>query len=192
MRYDGGAVAPYNRQARTLPPPAAATVAPITRKRPSAQAAPDGRLLRVVPRTAGTANGMHPRGLSRLLQAFMWPAIPGAKRRPSEVLPGGERGGEKRTRPSPSPPAAAPLQPSAPRLPSIQITYAQPQDYLADRLQRMLQQALAQGLGPLLPRRPAVVAQAVAAHTPTALTLRAAPTMVLVPGSQCRSQRRSY
>ena len=182
VRYDGGADAPYNRQARTLPPPAAAAVAPITRKRPSAQAAPDGRLLRVVPRTAGTANGMHPRDRSRLLQAFMWPVIPGAKRRPNEGSPSGERSADKRTRPSPSPPAAASLKPSAPRLPSIQITYAQPQDDLAERLQRALQQALAQGLGPLLPRRPAVVAQAVAAHSPTALALRAAPTTALVPG----------
>ena len=57
VRYDGGAVAPYNQQARALPPQAAAAVAPITRKRPCAPAAADGRLLRVVPRTAGTANG---------------------------------------------------------------------------------------------------------------------------------------
>ena len=80
VRYDGsGAVAPDNLQARARPPPTAAAGAPTTRKRPCAQAAADGRLLRAVPRPAGTAKGMHPRDLSRLMQAFMWPAIPGAK-----------------------------------------------------------------------------------------------------------------
>ena len=183
VRYDGsGAVAPDNLQARARPPPTAAAGAPTTRKRPCAQAAADGRLLRAVPRLAGTAKGMHPRDLSRLMQAFMWPAIPGAKRRPSDELPGGEHGAAKRTRPLPSPPEAALLKPSGSRLPSILITYAPPPDDLAERLQRMLQQALAQGLGPLMPRRPAVVAQAIAAHSPTALALRAAPTTVLVPG----------
>ena len=183
VRYDGsGAVAPDNLQARARPPPTAAAGAPTTRKRPCAQAAADGRLLRAVPRLAGTAKGMHPRDLSRLMQAFMWPAIPGAKRRPSDELPGGEHGAAKRTRPLPSPPEAALLKPSGSRLPNIQITYAPPPDDLAERLQRMLQQALAQGLGPLMPRRPAVVAQAIAAHSPTALALRAAPTTVLVPG----------
>jgi hypothetical protein len=48
VRCDGGAVTPYNRQARVTPPPAAATGAqhaPIIRKRPIERDAQDGRLL---------------------------------------------------------------------------------------------------------------------------------------------------
>ena len=78
VRYDGGAVTPYNRQARAPPPPASATGArhaPITRKRPIELEAQDGRLLEAVPRTSGTTTSMPLRDVTRLLQAFMWPEL---------------------------------------------------------------------------------------------------------------------
>ena len=181
VRYDGGAVAPHNRQAHARsPPPAAATdarQAPITRKRPNERDAHSGRLLGVVPRVTGTNTATPQRNVTRLLHAFMWPALPGSKKRLVDEPADADRGAHaKHSRHAPPPSRAIMLKPPAPQPPVIQITYALPQDDLAGRLQCMLQQALAQGLGPLLQRRPVVVAQAIAAHPPPALALRAAPT----------------
>ena len=59
------------------------------------QEAQNGRLLGAAPSFAGTAARVLQRNLSRLLQAFMWSAIPGAKRWPCDEPPGGECGAAK-------------------------------------------------------------------------------------------------
>jgi len=171
-RYDGGAGAPHDQQALALqPPPAAANgarQAPIARKRPIELEAQNGRLLGVVPRT-DTTTALPQRDVTRLLQAFMLPALPSAKRRPADAPTGDDPGAAERPHQSPVQSRAIMLKPTARQPPVIQITYGPPQDDLAERLQRMLQQALAQGLGPPMPRRPAVVARAIGTHPPPAL-----------------------
>jgi len=177
-RYDGGAGAPHDQQALALqPPPAAANgarQAPIARKRPIELEAQNGRLLGVVPRT-GTTTALPQRDVTRLLQALMLPALPSAKRRPADAPTGDDPGAAERPHQSPVQSRAIMLKPTARQPPVIQITYGPPQDDLAERLQRMLQQALAQGLGPPMPRRPAVVARAIGTHPPpcTARSIRA-------------------
>jgi hypothetical protein len=76
------------------------------------------------------------------------------------------------------------LRPPARQPPAIQITYAQPQHDLVDRLQRILQQALAQGLGAPQQRQPTVLARATTALPPPTLALRVTTTTVpgLPPG----------
>ena len=146
VRCDGGAVTPYNRQALALqPPPAAATGArhaPISRKRPVERQAQDGRSLGAVPRTSGTTTSMPLRDVTRLLQAFMWPELPSAKRRTADEPTGAEGGAAKQARQAPSQSRAIMLRPPAQQPPAIQITYAQPQNDLADRLQRTLRAPL--------------------------------------------------
>jgi hypothetical protein len=111
----------------------------------------------------------------------MWPELPSAKRRTAGEPTDVDRGAAKQARQAPSQSRAIILIPPARQPPAIQITYAQPQNDLADRLQRMLQQALAQGLGPPQQRQPAVIARPVTAQPHPALTLRAAPTTVPGP-----------
>ena len=107
VRYDGGAVAPYNQQALALQPPAAAVIgarqAPIARKRPIEQEAQDGRLLGVVPST-GTTTSLPQCDVTRLLQALMLPTPQGAKRRPADAPTGDYRGAAKRPHQSPANP----------------------------------------------------------------------------------------
>jgi hypothetical protein len=144
----GGAVTPYNRQARAPPPPAAATGArhaPITRKRPIERAAQDGRLLGAVPRTSGTTRTSMPqRDVTRLrCRRLCGPRYRAADRRPYWRRPGRCETRAPSALAIPSDYAQAPSlrlrRSSRLRMESLR---SQDDLHLADRLQHMLGPAM--------------------------------------------------
>ena len=78
-----------------------------------------------VPRITGTTTATPQRNVTRLLHAFMWPALPGSKKRPVDEPADADRGAHaKYSRQAPPQSRAIMLKPPAPHPPVIQITYA--------------------------------------------------------------------